>query len=178
MATAIGRSRRVVLLQQAAETRDGTGAEQRRRTAANEANHLGQHDFEIDGARQTHRFGQPGVLIVGLSRPGRADAGMDDDADACRRAPPGCSDMRRLHAAASRCSGFLVRIEQLYLHRRHHRRDRMLVDQLRMPVASQQHRELIEPGDDSLQLNAIDEEDRDWRLVLPDVIQEDILNIL
>ena len=34
----------------------------------------------------------------------------------------------------------------------------MLVDELRMSVPAQQHTEVVEPGDDSLQLHAVDQE--------------------
>src|SRR3546814_8519945 len=44
------------------------------------------------------------------------------------------------------------------LPRRHDRRDGVLVDQLRLAVAAQQHREIVEPGDDSLKLDARSEE--------------------
>jgi hypothetical protein len=47
-----------------------------------------------------------------------------------------------------------------------------------MPVPPQQYRELIEPSHDSLELDSVDEKDRDRRLVLPDVIEKDILDIL
>src|SRR5262249_44442429 len=69
-------------------------------------------------------------------------------------------------------------LEELYRLRRHHGRDRMLVDQLRMRVTPQQHAEIIEPGDDALKLDAVDEEDRDRSLVLADVVQEDVLDVL
>eukprot|EP01012_Entosiphon_sulcatum_P012985 TRINITY_DN18264_c0_g1_i1.p2 TRINITY_DN18264_c0_g1~~TRINITY_DN18264_c0_g1_i1.p2 ORF type:complete len:107 (-),score=14.74 TRINITY_DN18264_c0_g1_i1:85-405(-) len=60
----------------------------------------------------------------------------------------------------------------------HDGRDRVLVDELRMAVAAQQHAEIIEPGDDSLQLHAIDQKDGERRLVLADVIEKGVLEVL
>src|SRR5882672_10052981 len=78
-------------------------------------------------------------------------------------------------------SGFFAlfgALEQLHRSGRHHRRDRVLVDQLRMCVAAQQHRKIVEPSDDALQLHAIHEKDRHGHLVLADVIQEHVLYVL
>ena len=54
----------------------------------------------------------------------------------------------------------------------------MLVDELRVPVATQKHAKIIEPTDDALQLHTIDEKHRDWRLVLPDVVKKHLLKVL
>src|SRR5471032_3547050 len=72
----------------------------------------------------------------------------------------------------------LVAVEQLDGSDRHDGRDRVLVDQLRFSYPAGQHREIVEPGDDPLQLHAVHEEDRDRRLVLPQMVQEDVLNVL
>ena len=52
------------------------------------------------------------------------------------------------------CSGsssrLLAGFEELDRLRRHDRRDRVLVDELRMRVAPQQHAEIVEPGNDAL----------------------------
>jgi len=45
-------------------------------------------------------------------------------------------------------------------------------------IAPQQHTEIIEPGDDALLLDAIDEKHRHRGFVLADMVQEHILNIL
>src|SRR3546814_144139 len=58
------------------------------------------------------------------------------------------------------------------LPRRHDRRDGVLVDQLRLAVAAQQHREIVEPGDDSLKLDALHEEHRHRRLRLAKRVEE------
>src|SRR5882757_4341511 len=78
---------------------------------------------------------------------------------------------------SARCVGF-VPVEQLHRRDRHDGRNRVLVDKLRMAVAAQQHREVVEPGDDPLQFDAVHQEDRDGRLVLAQVVQEDVLNVL
>lgn len=54
----------------------------------------------------------------------------------------------------------------------------MFVDELRVPVAPQQHTEIVKPSHDTLKLHAIDEEDRQRRLLLTDVIQKSVLKIL
>src|SRR5439155_22568785 len=68
--------------------------------------------------------------------------------------------------------------EELHGLGRHDRGNRMLVDELRMCVAAQQYREIIEPGDDALQLHAVHQEYGDRHLALPNVIQENVLNVL
>src|SRR3546814_2640830 len=62
--------------------------------------------------------------------------------------------------------------------RRHHRRDRVLVDELRLAVAAQQQREIVEPGDDSLELDPLDEEHRHRGLVATQSVEKKILKIL
>src|SRR5690242_13187135 len=91
------------------------------------------------------------------------------------------TDPSRPPAAATMRSDFFRRLsglEELDRRRRHHCGDRVLVDELRMGVAAQQDAEIIEPGDDALELDTVDEEDRDGGLVLADVVQKNILNIL
>jgi hypothetical protein len=72
----------------------------------------------------------------------------------------------------------LARLKHLYGVSGHDRRDGVFVDELRMPVAPQQQAEIVEPGDDSLELDAVDEEDRERDFILPDEIQKRILQIL
>ena len=47
-----------------------------------------------------------------------------------------------------------------------------------MRVAPQQHAEIIKPGDDPLQLYAVDEKDSNRGFVFPDVVKKDVLDIL
>jgi hypothetical protein len=54
----------------------------------------------------------------------------------------------------------------------------MLVDQLRLAIAAQQHAEVVEPGDHALQLDAVDQEDRHRNLGLADVVQKGVLQVL
>jgi hypothetical protein len=46
----------------------------------------------------------------------------------------------------------------------------MLVDKLRVAVAPQKQTEIVEPGDDSLQLHSIDQKDRQWCFGFSNVI--------
>src|SRR5208282_2357984 len=71
-----------------------------------------------------------------------------------------------------------VGLEQLYRTRRHHSRYRMLIDKLRMMIAAQKYREVIEPGHNPLQFHSIDQKYCDRRLVLSNVVQEYILQVL
>src|SRR3546814_10612031 len=65
-------------------------------------------------------------------------------------------------SAFARCAARTLgsRIEKLDRARRHHRRDGMLVDQLHVTVPAQQHREVVEPADDALQLDAVHQKHR------------------
>jgi len=54
----------------------------------------------------------------------------------------------------------------------------MLIDKLRMAITAQQHREIVKPGNDALQLHAIHQEYRDRRFGFANVVQEDILYVL
>lgn len=54
----------------------------------------------------------------------------------------------------------------------------MLVDQLGMTIAAQQHGKIVEPGDDSLELDAVDQEDGHRVLSLADSVQKYVLEIL
>ena len=51
----------------------------------------------------------------------------------------------------------------------------MLVDKLRMPIAPKEDAKIVEPSHDPLQLNAVDEKDRKWSLVFPNVIEKGVL---
>src|SRR6185437_12789302 len=79
---------------------------------------------------------------------------------------------------AHRAAFSLRGVEQLDRRARHHGADRVLVDQLRMPVPAEQDGEIVEPGDDALQLDAVDQEHGHGGLVLPHMVQEDVLNVL
>ena len=51
----------------------------------------------------------------------------------------------------------------------------MLVYKLRMTVAPQQQTEIVEPGDNALQLYSIHQKDRQWRFGFTNVIEEGVL---
>jgi hypothetical protein len=54
----------------------------------------------------------------------------------------------------------------------------MLINELGMPVAAQQYAKIVEPGDDTLKFDAVDQEDCEWNLVLTDKIEKSVLQIL
>jgi hypothetical protein len=72
----------------------------------------------------------------------------------------------------------LVSIEKGDRPARHDCRDGVLVDELRVTVAAQKHAEIVEPRDNALQLDAVDQKDRKWRLVFSNVIEKGVLQIL
>jgi hypothetical protein len=47
-----------------------------------------------------------------------------------------------------------------------------------MPIAPQKQAEIVKRADHSLQLDPVDQEDRDGDLVLANVIEEDVLHVL
>jgi hypothetical protein len=83
--------------------------------------------------------------------------------------------------ATNRRSGFLgvlAAFEQLHGRARHDGGNRVLVDELGMAVAAQQNTEIVESCDHALKLHTVHQEDCQWNLVLPHVVQERILKIL
>src|SRR5215510_6790203 len=84
----------------------------------------------------------------------------------------------RWDGEASSLLRLLGTFEELQRARRHDGRDRVLVDQLRMGVAAEQHGEVVEPGDDALELHAVHQEDGDRHFVFADVVQKDVLDAL
>jgi hypothetical protein len=75
-------------------------------------------------------------------------------------------------------SHLVAGLEQLNRLAGHDRRYGVLVNELGMPVAAQQYAEIVEPGDDTLQFDAVDQEDRERNLVLTDKIEKSVLKIL
>ena len=53
----------------------------------------------------------------------------------------------------------------------------MFVDQLRLAVPPQQYAEIIEPGHDTLQFDAINEKDCDRCLIFADIVEKSVLEI-
>src|SRR4051812_26088713 len=71
-----------------------------------------------------------------------------------------------------------VQIAEIDRLRRHDRRDGVLVDELGLAVAARQHREIVEPGDDPLELDALHQEHGDRRLGASQAVQEHVLEIV
>ena len=70
------------------------------------------------------------------------------------------------------------RLVELHRLGRHDGGDGVLVDQLRLAVAAQQHAEIVEPAHHALQLDAVDQEDGEGRLGLADAVEEGVLQVL
>jgi hypothetical protein len=47
-----------------------------------------------------------------------------------------------------------------------------------MTIPPEQQAEIVEPGDDSLQLDPVDQEDREWRLGFANMVEEGVLKVL
>lgn len=62
--------------------------------------------------------------------------------------------------------------------RRHDGGNRMLVDKLRLTVAAQQNAEIVKPCDNTLQLNAVDQEDRHRYFRLTHMVKKCVLKVL
>ena len=60
----------------------------------------------------------------------------------------------------------------------HDGRYRVFIDQLRVTVAPQQDAEIVEPCDDTLKLDAVDQEYCHRNLVFSDVVEKCVLKIL
>lgn len=60
----------------------------------------------------------------------------------------------------------------------HDGRNRMLVDKLGVTIPAQENTEIVKPGDNALQLDAIDQEDCEWNFLFSDVVQEGVLQVL
>ena len=54
----------------------------------------------------------------------------------------------------------------------------MFVDELGVPVALQEHAEIIEPADNALQFHAIYKKYRDGNFALTDIVEKGVLQIL
>src|SRR5580693_3090696 len=75
-------------------------------------------------------------------------------------------------------SGLVAGLKHLNRLAGHDRRYCVLINELGMPVAAQQYAKIVEPGDDPLQFDAVDQEDRERNLVLTDKIEKSVLQIL
>jgi len=61
---------------------------------------------------------------------------------------------------------------------RHYCRNCVLVHQLRMRIPAQQDTEIVKPSNNPLKLDPIDEKNGYRCFVFPDVVQENVLNVL
>ena len=77
------------------------------------------------------------------------------DATASSRRPAPSSS---LNAVSMLIEALFRRLEHGDRGRRHDGGDGVLVDELRMAVAAQEHAEIVEPGHEALQFHAVDEE--------------------
>ena len=117
---------------------------------------------------------------VEAGRPGETQRRLDDKRTAGRRATVGRVLWAQPVSARVATSWlqtvlfpgrrFLSAFEELHRVTRHDGRNRVLVYKLRMTVAPQQQTEIVEPGDNPLQLHPIDQKDRQWRLGFANVI--------
>ena len=151
------------------------------------------HDHQADRRGQPDRLGQP-CLGRARAAPGVArwrSARSHGRMTAARIGPArDRSVRRRLRRRQSPAAGAISRrrrgggalrlgcVEQLDRRARHHRADRVLVDQLGMPVPAQQDGKVVEPGDDALELDPVHQEHGHRRLVLSHMVQEHVLNVL
>ena len=179
----------LVAFDQAGDLLDLALADEGRGTDIAERHDAGRDHVEIDGA------GEPdGLVELGLrasaappahARPARGAVPAQMRLDHDRAARPRALPRARAIAAAIEPAGLqsslfpgrrlLGPFEQLDRMTRHDRRDGVLVDQLRMPIAPQQHAEIIEPGHHALQLHPVHQEDRERGLVLADMVEEGVL---
>ena len=113
----------------------------------------------------------PGAPRRRAERAARVPVGMDDDG-----ALDGRLTVYGFGGAQSVSSS--RRLVQLHGLGRHDGGDGVLVDQLRLAIAAQQHAEVVEPADHALQLDAVDQEDGQRRLGLADAVEEGVLQVL
>ena len=73
---------------------------------------------------------------------------------------------------------FVLFVVELNWRHGHDGRYCVFIDQLRVAVAPQEDAEIVEPRDDALKLDAVDEEHRYRDLVLSDVVEKGILKVL
>src|SRR5262249_54522449 len=77
-----------------------------------------------------------------------------------------------------RHGGLLGPLEQLDRMTRHDRRYSVLVHELRVAIPTQQHAKIIEPGDHTLELDAVHQKYGERSFVFSDVIEESVLKVL
>ena len=164
------------------------GTQQRRRSRIVHLDDRDMDGVERNGARQPDRLvaaglgRTSGILAPRIILRTRQDRHDDDRARRGRRVfrPYGrlaADSAVRVFTGGQLALAFLG-IEHLHGLARHDGRNGMLIDELRMAVAPQQHAEIVERGHHPGQFHAVDEEDRQWVLALANRIQEQILKVL
>src|SRR5262245_61148043 len=179
------------------ELLDFAGAEQRRGTRRFKRHQSACGDVEID------RSGKPDRLVetrlrrslestaacrtVCLAPPATDRQEHERPHRALARASSGCAaaspflPLQRLRVGRTQLLSGTFRVGdfcKLNGRARHDCRDRVLVNELRMPVPSQQHAEIVEPGHDALKLDAVDEKYRERGLCLANMIEKSVLKAL
>ena len=119
------------------------------------------------------RAARPGAAARARSRASPADAARRASGACARACVRSSGSEMAIPAGLGR-----IRVHEMHRLTRHDGRDGVLVDELRVPVAPQQDAEIVEPGDDALQLHAVDQEDRQRRFVLAHMVQERVLKAL
>ena len=172
---------------------DLAGADQRRGLGICDIDDLGVDGIEVDGVGEAHRLVQPRLRRAGQAWPARAivtviaqrlrEDGHENDRARRRGLRVAgivryCPELPGLGMVQSGFPAVVLAVEHLHGLAGHDRRDGMLVDKLRMPVAAQQHAKIVERGDHARELHAIDEEDRERVLVLANGVEKKILQIL
>ena len=133
-------------------------AEKRSGAERAEHNDARLHNVQIDGTRETDRFVEfcgRGAVGGRVPRAGATQHRLDDQGAAGRRACGAQPISARLAAARLQSDlfpggRFFGTFEELHRMPGHNGRNRMLVDELRMPVATQQHAKIIEPRNHAL----------------------------
>ena len=172
---------RLALLHDVGELRHLAAAEQRCRARVGDRHDRRVDRIEIDGAGKPDRLvvacvrratQARAVRIVVAARLARKHRHNDNRPGRILGFRPELMSLSPANAAVrvlltcqSGALAFLA-IEHLNRLARHDRGNGVLVDELGMPVAPQQHTEIVERSDDSGQLHAVDEEDGKWIFAL------------
>ena len=185
-----------VRLDQSGDFLDLAFAEISRRPHRVEHHDAGLFDVEIDGAGKPYRLVKARVRrAIGKRRMCRRTPQRrfnDQCVASCRAvADPyplprrGGLRRQRSRVATARLQSdlfpgrrILGAFEQLDRMTGHNGRDGVLVDELRMTIATQQHAEIIEPGHHALQLDSVHQKNGERNFGLADVIEKSVLQVL
>ncbi len=110
---------------------------------------VARDDSQPDRTRKPDGLGETGVCIGG-----QAWTGVPSARHGARKR---CANARRSFWRSG-CLDHGLGVHKLDRSHRHDGRDRVLVDELGLPVPPKQHAEIVEPSDVPLKLDAIDEE--------------------